>query len=265
MTELSAADRAYVIEHGLDALTGMPLVPATRAIYESVDPAVIAPYRPDWPDLVRLHRTIRERRVTTVLEFGCGWSTLVMADALRRNEAEHGTWVLANLRRGNPFEVHVVDDMQRYLDEAVARVPADLRGRVIPLLSPVDMTTFSGRICTQYRRLPNVSPDFIYLDGPSQASAEGDVQGISTRHPDRLPMSCDLLRLEPFLLPGTLVLVDGRTANARFLRAHFYRTWDYRWDAHADVHWFELREEPLGRYNRAQVEWCLGADWLSRG
>lgn len=263
MSEVDERVRAYVESNGLDSLLGMPVVAATRTVYESVDPSVSAPYPPDWPDLVRLHRTIRERRVTTILEFGCGWSTLVMADALRRNEADHGDVVATRLRRSNPFEVHVVDDVASYLDTAVKRIPPDLRRRVHPLLSGVEMTTFAGRICTQYVQIPNVAPDFVYLDGPSQASAIGDVQGISTRHPDRLPMSCDLLRLEPFLLPGTLVLVDGRTANARFLRAHLYRDWTYRWEVDGDVHWLELRERPLGRYNLAQIEYCLGEDWLT--
>jgi hypothetical protein len=260
MSQIDQATREYVESNGLDALLGMPVAAATRTIYESVDTSVTAPYPPDWPDLVRLHRTIRERRVTTILEFGCGWSTFVMADALRRNEDDHGTYVRTNLRRSNPFEIHVVDDMTVYLDAAVARIPADLRNRVHPKFSTVEMTTFAGRICTQYVSIPNVAPDFIYLDGPSQASASGDVQGISTRHPDRLPMSCDILRLEPFLLPGTLVLVDGRTANARFLKSHFYREWAYQGEE-SDVHWFELREAPLGRYNRAQIDYCLGDGW----
>lgn len=263
---MSQVDRwvhEYVESNKLDELLGMPVVAATRTTYESVDPSVTAPYQPDWPDLVRLHRTIRERRVTTVLEFGCGWSTFVMADALRRNEEEHGDAVADRLRRTNPFELHVVDDVASYLDAAIQRIPADLRRRVHPLCSSVEMTTFAGRICTQYSQIPNVAPDFVYLDGPSQASATGDVQGISTRHPDRLPMSCDLLRLEPFLLPGTLVLVDGRTANARFLRAHVYRDWAYRWESDGDVHWLELRERPIGRYNQAQIEYCLGGEWLN--
>jgi hypothetical protein len=92
----------------------------------------------------------------------------------------------------------------------------------------------------------------------------GDVNGISTDHPDRLPMSCDLLRLEHFLLPGTLIVVDGRTANARFMKTNFQRNWAYFHDVGSDVHYFELIEPPLGRWNRRQVEFCLGADWLER-
>jgi hypothetical protein len=79
------------------------------------------------------------------------------------------------------------------------------------------MGTFNDRVCTYYDFLPNVSPDFIYIDGPNQHGTLGDIGGISTRHKDRMPMSADILRMEHFLLPGTLIVVDGRTANARFL------------------------------------------------
>lgn len=80
------------------------------------------------------------------------------------------------------------------------------------------MATFNDRICTLYEQLPNICPDFIYLDAPSQFSPKGEIRGISTRHKDRVPMSADILTIEHFLLPGTLIVVDGRTANARFLR-----------------------------------------------
>ena len=36
--------------------------------------------------------------------------------------------------------------------------------------------------------LPNISPDLIYLDGPDQHSAIGEVRGLSTKHQDRMPI-----------------------------------------------------------------------------
>ena len=33
-----------------------------------------------------------------------------------------------------------------------------------------------------------------------------------------LPMSCDILKFEYHLIPGTIILVDGRTSNATFLK-----------------------------------------------
>ena len=105
-------------------------------------------------------------------------------------------------------------------------------------------------MCTFYEDLPNISPDFIYLDGPDQFSAKGSVRGLSTRHPDSMPMAADLLTIEHFLVPGTLIVVDGRAANARFLKSNLQREWTYSYFPEFDQHFFELMEEPLGPYNK---------------
>lgn len=62
-------------------------------------------------------------------------------------------------------------------------------------------------------------------------------------------MSGDLLLMEPTLLPGTFVLIDGRTNNARFLQKNLQRDWKMVHDARGDVTTFELTEERLGPYN----------------
>ena len=262
MSELTAEVVDYVKDHKLDILLDSEVTPVKKSIYESVDPKVVAPKSPEWDDLVRLHKIIRSRRVTTVLEFGCGYSTLIFADAIEKNRQDFGDFVTANLRRSNAFEVHSVDDMAKYIKIAKNRLPTNLKSSVKFTKADVLMTTFAGRICTEYSNLPNICPDFIYLDAPSQDSAKGEISGISTRHPDRLPMSCDLLKIEHFLLPGTIILVDGRTANARFLRTNLQRNWLYQHDVLNDAHVFELIEAPLGRYNKAQIEFCLGKNWF---
>ncbi len=251
----------YVKEHGLDSLLGEVQHGDQDGIFDSVDPNMKEPYKPDWADLVRLHKLIRERRVTTVLEFGCGYSTVVMADALHLNAIDYGKYVKHHLRRSNPFEIHSVDDVAEYVQLARRRVPPHLEGHVKLSVTEVNMTTLGGRICTEYQCLPNICPDFIYLDGPSQFSVKGAINGISTAHADRLPMSCDLLKIEHFLLPGTMILVDGRTANARFLKSNFQRNWAYRHDRAEDIHVFELIEEPLGCLNELQIKFSLGDDW----
>jgi hypothetical protein len=262
MTATTADVESYVHAHGLASLLNVPgpsvaAGPAPTA-YAAVDPANTSPIAPNWPDLVRLHRLVLDRRVTTVLELGCGFSTVVMAHALHQNQLEHGAWVAQHLRRADAFSLHSVDDIPGWIEVTRTRVPDDLRDIVHLNASPVHMTTFNGRIATEYETLPNVCPDLIYVDGPSQFDVIGAVNGISTRHPDRVPMSCDVLRIEHFLLPGTLIVVDGRTANARFLKANLQRAWSYHHDREGDVHLFELTEEPLGRYNEAQLRFSAG-------
>ena len=222
------------------------------------------PFEPELVDLVRLHSLIISRRVTNVLEFGVGWSSLIMADALRLNESKHAATVSSRLRRTEPFRLYSVDDSASWIKTAASRLESRLRSRVHFIHSSVQMATFNDRICTRYNHLPDTCPDLIYLDGPSQSSAQGEVNGISTRHADRLPMSCDIAMMEHFLLPGTLIVVDGRTANVRFLLANLQRRWWHYHDRETDAHYLELREDPLGHYNDAQIRYCLGEAWLDR-
>ncbi len=261
---VSGIDEAFASRHRLTDLFPERGVSSDKSAFETVDPHHTQAYGPEWPDLARLFALVRLRRATSVLEFGCGFSSVVMAHALKLNERDYGARVRSHLRRTDPFRLHVVDDMQEYMDLTRGRFRDGTAERVSFHHSPVVMTKFNDRICTEYELLPNVCPDFIYLDGPSQNSAVGEVNGISTRHPGRLPMACDILKLEHFLLPGTLVVVDGRTANARFMKANLQREWRHEHDQAGDVHYFEMIEEPLGKWNRRQIEFCLGADWRSK-
>tara|TARA_Y100001978_G_C23507587_1_gene343990 strand:- start:202 stop:435 length:234 start_codon:yes stop_codon:yes gene_type:complete len=47
------------------------------------------------------------------------------------------------------------------------------------------------------------------------------------------------------LLPGTLIVVDVRTANARFLKNNLQRNWSYYYEDNFDQHYFELLEKHL--------------------
>ena len=97
------------------------------------------------------------------------------------------------------------------------------------------------------------NPDFIYLDGPDQFKIK-DVNNISTRHRDMMPMVCDILKFENFYKPGTILLCDGRGANAQFLKNNFKRNWQYLYDRKNDQHIFTLDEPPLGYLNKLQLK-----------
>lgn len=257
----------YLIDEGLGQYIDFS---ASDQVFESdrheimaaVDPDNRIPFPPVPADLARLHRSVRTRKVTTVLEFGVGYSTLVMADALLKNRQDYGEFVNSNLRRNNAFEIHAVDADAEFMEKTKSLLPEDLVEIVHFQQSDVTMASVDGRVATYYENMPNISPDLIYLDAPDQFIASGDIRGISTRHPDRMPMSADILAFEHFLAPGTLILVDGRTANARYLASNLQRGWVHNHDEISDVHSLELRELPLGPYNRQQIEFCLGQEWL---
>lgn len=232
----------------------------------SVDKENKVPFPPEFDDLCRLHYITISRKVTTILEFGLGKSTSIFGNALYLNKKNFYKYSSKNLRRGNLYESHSIDNYQSWINQTRENIPEYLfNGNYVNLhLSKLITSEFNGRICTFYDPLPNISPDLIYLDGPDQYSAIGDIRGLSSKHQDRMPMSGDILALEHFLQPGTLIIVDGRTANARFLSSNFQRKWahyhSYKWDQH----FFELQETPLGIYNERMIRHCLGNEFFDR-
>ena len=230
-----------------------------REKYFSVDPKNKIPFSEEMDDLIRLHYLVTSRKVSTILEIGVGKSTIVLDHALEKNKLKYGDFVNKNLRRSNPFECHSVENNEEWIEFTKSTNPSIKN--VTFHYCQCNVTTFNGRICTLYDNFPNICPDLIYLDAPDQFSPIGNVRGISTNHPDRLPMSADILALEHFLLPGTLIVIDGRTANARFLEKNLQRNWTYHHSEKYDQHFFELKEASLGLYNRRQIEFCLGSDW----
>ena len=265
--------KEYVLKNDLLKLVGMTSIPdnisekvTTQSITAGVDPNNKIPYPPEFDDLSRLHYITCSRKVTTILEFGVGKSTPIFGDALSVNKKKYYQFTSSNLRRANLYECHSIDNNQSWIDECKSIIPQDLisQGFLHLHLSKLFMSEFTGRICTLYDPLPNIAPDLIYLDAPHQFSPTGDIRGLSTRHFDRLPMSADILSFEHFLHPGTLIIVDGRTANARFLLTNLQREWSYYYSEEWDQHFFELQEKPLGVYNKRMLEHCLGNKYFQR-
>ncbi len=221
------------------------------------------PLPPQFEDLARLHHLVLSRKVITVLEFGLGRSTVILADALRHNKKLHSEYVTKNIRRKNLFECHSVENNVNWIDECNKFFPIDLKneGYINIHETNLSTSTFNERICTFYGSLPNICPDLIYLDGPDQFSPAGDIRGISTKHSDRMPMAADILSFEHFLLPGTLIVVDGRGANARFLKVNLQRNWMYHYSEEWDQHFFELKEQPLGSINKKLLDFTLGKNF----
>jgi len=260
--------KQYVIDNSLHSLMGVDL-DAYGAVtekkifspYHNVDRNLQEAFVPELDDLCRLHFLVRSRKVTTILEFGLGKSTVIFDDSLVKNENDCNAFVEKNLRRTNRFKCFSVDNNEIWIEEVKSNYSTT---HVVYHHSSLEMGVFNERICTYYQSLPNVCPDFIYLDGPDQFSANGNIRGVTTDHPDRLPMAADILTVEHFLLPGTLIVTDGRTANARFLKSNLQRDWIYCHDSNADQHYFELSEEPLGIYNKTQIDFCLGDAFFRR-
>jgi hypothetical protein len=251
-------DHEYYLEQGLQNLVDLKEnADYTEGVFDSVSGKLGIPFPPQLEDLVRLHRLIRSRKSFTVLEFGTGYSTAIIADALAKNERD---WEALPqkpaIRNRFMFQVFSVDASQPWIDETKSRFSAELLPRVHFSHSSIKIGTYCGQLCHYYEQLPDIVPDFIYLDGPAAKDVQGTLNGVSFQCDERTVMSGDLLLLEPTFLPGTFILVDGRTNNARFLARNFKRPFKIHWDKHRDVTTMELDEDRLGKYN------LLGADFF---
>lgn len=251
--------KSYIESEGLDKLIDfLDNEDYVEGTFDAVSGKLGFPFPPDTDDLIRLHKLIRRRKSFTVLEFGVGYSTIIIADALKKNESD---WSILSkkpeIRNRFMFKLFSVDASKNWIENIKNRFPPHLIDRVHFHYSEVEVGTFNGQLCHYYKKLPDIVPDFIYLDGPSAKDVKGNINGLSFQCEERTVMSGGLLLMESTFLPGTFVIVDGRTNNARFLKRNFTRNYEIKYDSEGDVTTFELLEERLGKYN------LLGSDFFS--
>lgn len=213
---------------------------------------------PELKDLYRLYQFVFLNKRITALEFGSGWSSIILSLALDDLKKKYKKNV-KTLRRNNPFELFVLENEKKYLEISKKKLKKfnsknKIKTKINFNLSKVKMTKFNGYICTEYEKLPMCNPDFIYLDGPNPFNTDGKVNNISTKHKDMMPMICDILKFEFFYTPGTIIVTDGRSANAIFLKLNFKRKWLHKHDIKHDQHIFYLDDPCLGRYNKLQLD-----------
>lgn len=229
----------------LTKLSSGKILPINKMVYEEQ-------YSPELIDLYRLYNLIFQNKRTTVLEFGCGWSSVIIAKALFDLKKKYFNSI-KKLRRQNPFELFILDNEKKYLSKTKSLINKFLPSNDLKIhfhYSKVNMTKFNDRIACEYLSLPACNPDFIYLDGPDQFNIKKKVNNINIGHKDFMPMQCDILKIENFLQPGTIILADGRKANTRFLKNNFQRKWTYNEDEKHDQVIMLLKEKPLGIVNK---------------
>jgi hypothetical protein len=211
-------------------------------------------YGPDINDLYRLHKIIIENKRTRALEYGTGWSSLVIYHALKYNQKKYKKTPFPRLK--NPYSLSVIDNNKRYLKISKKRIENFFKKKsnIDFFFSKNKMCTFNGRIASEFVSHPQINPDFIYLDGPDQFEISGRINNLTISNYEFMPMSSDILKYENFLTPGTIIVVDGRTVNARFLKNNFQRKWNYYYDFKNDQSIFYLKESALGKLNQIQLD-----------
>ena len=250
--------KKYIESEGLENLINFrENIEYQEGVFDSVSGKLDIPFPPETADLCRLHKLIRTKKPFTILEFGLGYSTIIMADALNKNQKEwNALYKKPEIRNRFMFQLFSVDASNNWIETTRGMFPEHLLSRVHFLYSDVEIGTFNGQLCHYYKNIPDIIPDFIYLDGPSAKDVNGKINGLSFSCEERTVMSGDLLLMESTFLPGTFIIVDGRTNNARFLERNLTRNYEVMWDRESDITTFELVEERLGKYN------LLGSDFF---
>ena len=248
----------YYKDNSLDKLVHLDKMEKNNtSVYSNVDPKNVDPYPPDFNDLIRLHFLVNKFKSIKVLEFGVGYSTKVIAHSLSSNEKKYSD-SLDGIRTDGYFKVFSVDSSRKYLNLTKNSLEKELLDYCEFSFSKLETVLVNNKITTQYKKIPNIRPDFIYIDGPSQWDGiEGSINGLDTKNIDRMPISSYVILFEYFLTPGTVIYLDGRTTNARFLLNNLQRNWKYNHFIEEDVHLFLLDESPLGEYNKKHLEFIF--------
>jgi Methyltransferase domain len=170
-------------------------------------------------DLAFLHRAVYKKQPKVILEFGVGFSTLVMAHALKQRHKPSSAEF---------SKIYSVDTSEEWIQNLKQKLPDDLTTFVTITQSDVEILEHNGQLCHAYQKLPNVRPDFIYLDGPDPRAVKGNVRGLEFTMNDgrtRPPVSADILFYETTIRRRSIIVVDGRLHNIWFLRNNFKRHW----------------------------------------
>ena len=216
------------------------------------------PYPIDVNDLVNLHKTILKRKVFTVMEFGLGYSTIIMADALLKHKKEYDKLTeKPHIRVNDMFKICSIDTNNLWIErfkENIKNFP-EIKDIIEVVYSDIHINTFNGRMCHFYDNLPTINPQMIYIDGPDTKDVKGNVNGFTFNNPDITVISGDPLLIEPILIPGTIIIFDGRKNNSYFLKNNLQRNWKYIKNKELDIDTFELIDESLGIYNTNMLEY----------
>ena len=209
---------------------------------------------PDLVDLYVLYSLVENNNRINILEYGTGWSSIVILKALMDVKKKKNSKSYTRVHK--PYNLTIVDADNYYLNISKKRILSSkyFNKNVSFNFCKNEMILFQDRYATRYKNHPVVNPDFIFLDGPDQWSVKNKINNFTTGFKEMMPMASDILHYEFFLTPGTIILTDGRTNNVNFLKAYFKRNWKHiplKW---ADMHILLLQDEILGPFNKEQIE-----------
>ena len=178
-----------------------------EGVFSFIDKGDKQEFDPGYLKLANLYKLIKVRKPKVVLEFGVGFSTIVMAAALKNNHD------MCN--RGG--HLYTVDAEKHWLNNTENKIPSELKTYVTFHYSPVKIINLNNQLCSCYESLPNICPNFVFSDGPDPLDVIGNVNGLNFND-GRPVVAADILLYESSAPRDFFIFVDGRWRNCNFLK-----------------------------------------------
>ena len=201
------------------------------------DPNELAP---EWTDLKFIYDLVRKRKPHCMIEFGSGISTIAIGLALKEND----------LKDKIVGRLISVDGNKKWIENTKKKIDNELKEYIQFHFSKAVISTYNGQIVSLHESLPNVSPNLIYLDGPSPLDVSGNINGLSFQSKpikkdddpndgifyDYCNNSRRIVAADPLLYESTapadfFIFTDRRYTNANFLEKNL----KYRYKIKKDI------------------------------
>ena len=210
------------------------------------------PHIPDLKDLYYLYNLIVLNNKISILEYGTGWSSLIIYKALLFNKNKNKKKYYT--RADNPYSLDIIDNSKKFLKISKERLDKNFgkKNNIKFNYSPVKMTKFNDHFASHYTKHPVKNPDFIFLDAPNSFYVGGKVDNFTVNSFGMMPMACDILKFEFFLIPRTIIMSDGRAGNIQFLLKNFKRNWRHINLYNNSINILYLDEPSYGVFNDEQ-------------
>jgi len=158
---------------------------------------------PDYNDLWFLWNAVRKKNPKVILEFGSGWSTYVIANALA-----------ANAVQGSNGFLYSLDHMEEWANITNDTMPEGLKKYCKIIYSPVKENEYDGTKGYIFSNIPDIIPNMVFLDGPSAKNERC--------------AAFDLLYMEDRFPDDFYLIIDKRHKNTEILKEKFKRKYIYK-------------------------------------
>jgi hypothetical protein len=192
------------------------------SVFDAIDTEAI---QPEWEDLWTLYQLVTEQKPKLILEYGSGCSTLILAKA----QADSGGGRLISVEASRRWAAHTQSNLPTALKGNVELRVLEPQTRVVGSPALAALGNGGGEWYRHHKpkgrvgvltiaqpELYELSPDFVYLDGPSPK----DVPGYSCPLTGEVyrPIVSDLVFMQDHLPRAFTLVVEGRRHNCAFLR-----------------------------------------------